>query len=137
MNHTSHEQQVSRLCATARWVKKKFKVTTLFTHGRAYLEQTNSDGQSDARRSERAFSLRHWPWVSLQFRQQICHRHVTFVHWLQKPTNKKSSIARFGTKTSIATPHFSMAKDVLSHAAHRRRKSTRKANHDQVIVSTC
>lgn len=50
-----------------------------------YLQQTDSDGQSNTSGAEGPFALRDRPRVSLKLTEQISQIHIDFVHRLKEP----------------------------------------------------
>ena len=50
----------------------------------SYLQQANSDGQSNASGSQRSLPLGYGPWVPLQLPEKISEVHVDLVNGLQE-----------------------------------------------------
>lgn len=51
----------------------------------SYLQQTNSNGQSNTSRSQRSLPLSYGPRVPLQLPKKVSEVHVNLVNRLQKP----------------------------------------------------
>lgn len=49
-----------------------------------YLQQPNSNGQSNTSRPQRSLPLSYWPWVPLQLPEKISEVHINLVNRLQK-----------------------------------------------------
>lgn len=49
-----------------------------------YLQQSNSNGQSNTSGPQRSLPLSYWPWVPLQLPEKISEVHINLVNGLQK-----------------------------------------------------